>query len=58
MWNKLPNTKAAIRKLETFVETYILFDTLLFKLVTIPETDTLFMAIPETCADMIISLYH
>ena len=32
--NKLPTTKTAIPKLETFEEKYILLDSLLFKLVT------------------------
>ena len=39
-------------------EKYILLDSLLFKLVTTPEKETALMAIPETCADKIITLYH
>ena len=52
----MSNTKAAIRKVET--ERDILFDSLLFKLGTISEKEVTLMAIPETCADRIISLYH
>ena len=32
--NKLPSTKKAIHKMETLAETYIVLDSLLFKLVT------------------------
>ena len=37
--NKLPSTKAAIWKLETLAERYILLDSLLFKIVTTPEKE-------------------
>ena len=40
------------------VEKYILLDLLLFKLVFIPEKESALLAIPETCADKIITLYH
>ena len=36
----------------------ILFDSLLFKLVTNPERETVLLAVPEICADKIIMLYH
>ena len=36
---------------------YILLDSLLSKLITIPEKDTGLLAIPETYADKIITLY-
>ena len=39
-------------------EKYILLDSLLFKLVTTPEKETALLAICETCADKIITLYH
>ena len=54
--NKLPSSKAAIRKVETLAEQYILLDSLLFKIT--PEKETAVLAIPETCADKIIMLYH
>ena len=56
--NKLPNTKTAIHKVETLTEKYILLDSLLFKLVTTPEKETTLLAIPETCANKIITSYH
>ena len=48
--NKLPNTKLAIRKVETIAERYILLDLLLFKLITTPEKETALLPIPEICA--------
>ena len=37
---------------------YKFLDSLLFKLITIPEKKTALLAIPETCVDKIITLYH
>ena len=37
---------------------YILLDSLLFKIMSTPEEETAVLAIPETCVDNIISLYH
>ena len=54
--NKLPSSKAAIRKVETLAEQYILLDSLLFKIT--PEEETAVLAILERCADKIIMLYH
>ena len=54
--NKLPTSKAAIRKVETLVEQYILLDSLLFKIT--PEKETAILAVPEVCFDKIITLYH
>ena len=56
--DKLPSSKAAIRKVETLVERYILLDSLLFKINFTPEKETAVLAIPETCVDNIILLYH
>ena len=39
-------------------EKYILLDSLLFKLVAIPEKESALLAIAEICADKIITLYH
>ena len=44
--------------MEILAEKYILLDPLLFKLTTIPGKETALLAIPETCADKIITLYH
>ena len=55
--NKLPCSKSAA-KCEVLVERYILLDSLLFKLNTNAEKETAILAIPEVCADEIITLYH
>ena len=54
--NKLPKSKLAIKKLEALSEKYVLLDCLLFRFY--PEKETAVLAIPETCADKIITLYH
>ena len=54
--NILPSSKSAIRKLETLAEKYVLLDSLLFRISSAKETTVL--AIPETCTDKIITLYH
>ena len=56
--SKLPSTKSAIQKVETLAEKYILSDSLLFKLVTMSKKETMLLAIPEKCANKIITLYH
>ena len=56
--NKLPKTKSAVRKVESLAEKYILLYSLLFKLITTPEKETALLAIPEICANKIITLYH
>ena len=43
--NKLPSSKSAICKVEVLAEIYIILDSLLFKLVTIPEKETALLAI-------------
>ena len=55
---KLTSTKTAICKVETLTGKYILLDSLLVKLITTPEKETVVLAIPEICADSIITLYH
>ena len=54
--NRLPSSKSAIGKLETLSEKYVLLDSLLFRIS--PEKETAVLAIPETCVDKIITLYH
>ena len=44
--------------METLVERFILLDSLLFKLVTTPDRETVLLAVPEICVDRIIALYH
>ena len=46
----------AIRKLETLAEKYVLLDSLLFKISS--EKETTVLAVPEICADKIITLYN
>ena len=47
--NKLPPHKPTIEGTEALAEIYLLLDSLLFKLLTIPE---------KSCVDRIITLYH
>ena len=54
--NKLPTSKSAIRKIEALAEKYVLLDSLLFRISS--EKETAVLAVPETCADKIIILYH
>ena len=56
--NRLLSKKAAIKRVEILAEKYILLDSLLLKLTTIPGEETALLAILETCADKIITLYH
>ena len=56
--DRLPNKKVAIKRVELLAEKYIMLDSLLLKLITIPGKETALLAIPETCADKIITLYH
>ena len=48
--------KLAIKRVATLTEKYILLDSLLFKIT--PEKETAVLAIPETCIDKVITLYH
>ena len=54
--NKLPSSKPAIRKIEKLAEKYVILDSLLFRISSDKETAVL--AVPETCVDKIITLYH
>ena len=56
--NKLPSKRSAIKKVETLAESFVLLDSLIFKLVTTPDKETAVLAIPEICVDKIIALYH
>ena len=56
--NRLLSKKSAMRKVEILVENYILLDSLLFKLTTIPGKESTLLAVPEMCVDKIITLYH
>ena len=56
--NKLPSSKAAIRKMEALAEKYILLDSLLFKITLTPDKETAVLAIAEMCTNKIITLFH
>ena len=56
--NILPHKRHARYKVETLSESFILLDSLLFKLVMIPDKEKALLAIPEICTDKIIELYH
>ena len=45
-------------KVEMLAEKYILLDSLLFKSVITPKKEMALLAIPETCANKIITLFH
>ena len=56
--NRLPSKKAAMKRVELLAEKYIMLDSLLFKLTTVLGKETAVVAIPEVCADRIITVYH
>ena len=55
MQNKLPSSISAIRMVDMLAEKYILFDSLLFKIISTPDKEMAVLAIPETCTDKIIT---
>ena len=54
----MPHIRHTRHKVEALAESFILLDSLLFKLVTILDKEKALLAIPETCADKIIELYY
>ena len=56
--NKLPSKRSSAKKVETLAESFVLLDSLIFTLVTIPDKETAVLAIPEVYVDKIIALYH
>ena len=54
----MPSTKTPIQKVEMLEEKYILLDSLFIKLLTTPKEETVLLAVPEICANKIITLYH
>ena len=54
--NKLLSSKLAIQKLEALSDKYVLLISILFRIY--PEKETAVLAVPEMCADNIITLYH
>ena len=56
--NKFSSSKVGIRKVEALVEKCILLDSLLFNITMTPDKEMAVLAIPETCVNSIIALYH
>ena len=56
--NIMPHKKHARHSVEMLAESFILLDSLLFKLITIPNKEKALLTIPENCIDKIIELYH
>ena len=56
--NIMPHKRHTRCKVEALAKSFILLDSLLFKLVTVPDKEKALLAIPETCADKIIELYQ
>ena len=56
--NDLPRKRHAVQKVETVLERFILLDSLLFKLIPSLGKEKALLAIPDVCADKIITLYH
>ena len=56
--NKLPRKRSSVKKVETLAESFVLLDSLIFKLVKMPDKESAVLAIPEICIDKIIALYH
>ena len=56
--NKLPSKRNAVCRVEILSERFILLDSLLFKLSAAPDREKVLLAIPEVCADKIITLYN
>ena len=48
----------SMKKVEMLAESFVLLDSLIFKLVTTPDKEAAVLAIPEICIDKIIALYH
>ena len=56
--NKLPIKRSSTKKVKTLVESIVLLDSLIFKLVMMPNKESVVLAIPKICIDKIITLYH
>ena len=56
--SKLPSKRSSEKKVETLAESFVILDSLVFKLVMMPDKEAAVLAIPEICVDKIIALYH
>ena len=51
--NKLPSKRSSMKKVKTLAESFILLDSLIFKLVMTPNKEPAVLVIPEICVDKI-----
>ena len=56
--NKLPSKRSSMKKVKMLAESFVLLDSLIFKLVTMPDKEAAVLVIPKICIDKIIALYH
>ena len=56
--NVMPHKRHDRCKVEALAESFILLDSLLFKLVTVPDKEKALLSIQEACADKIIEIYY
>ena len=56
--NKLPSKRSTIKKVETLAKSFVLLDSLIFKLVMTPDKEAAVLVISKICIDKIIVLYH
>ena len=56
--NKIPSKRSSAKKVKTLAESFVLLDSLIFKLVMMPDKESAVLAIPEICVDKINTLYH
>ena len=56
--NKLPSKRSLVKKVQMLAESFVLLDSLIFKIVTTPDKETALLTIPEICVNKIIALYH
>ena len=54
----MPHKRHTRCKVEALAESFILLDSLLFKIITVPEKEKALLAIPENSVDKIIEIYH
>ena len=56
--NKLPSKRSSIKKVKMLAESFVLLDSLIFKLVTMPDKEAAVLVLPEIWIDKIIASYH
>ena len=54
----MPQKRLTRCKVGVLAESFILLDSLLFKLITVPDKEKALLTIPEVCASKIIELFH